>query len=141
MCLTCLAWPGAALAQVVSYAFVPNWAGPTKAVVIDTTTHTIVPSTIVTSSSPTTAAASPDGRVVYLLSDRLHVVDVPQTNITIVGTGASRTLQLTASPNANGTALIGFHAGAGLWSHSRSIALTVNPVNDPPTITPLARNR
>jgi YVTN family beta-propeller protein len=74
--------PGAAEAQVVSYAFVPNWSGPTKAVVIDTTTHTIVPSSISTPSSPTTAAASPDGRVVYLLSDRLHVVDVRTRTIT-----------------------------------------------------------
>jgi YVTN family beta-propeller protein len=68
--------PGAAEAQVVSYAFVPNWSGPTKVTVIDSTTHTVVPSNISTLSSAGAAAASPDGRVVYLLTDRLHVIDM-----------------------------------------------------------------
>jgi hypothetical protein len=49
--LISLICPGAAEAQVVSYAFVPNWSGPTKVTVIDTTTHTVVPSTISTASS------------------------------------------------------------------------------------------
>jgi YVTN family beta-propeller protein len=67
---------GAAEAQIRSYAFVPNMTGATNAVVIDTTTHTVVASTISTPYGPKSAAASPDGRVVYLVSDRIHVVNV-----------------------------------------------------------------
>ena len=68
----------------MSYAFVPNWTGPTKVTVIDTTTLAVVPSNISTLSSAQAAAASPDGRVVYLLTDRLHVIDM----VTMTETGS-----------------------------------------------------
>jgi YVTN family beta-propeller protein len=78
-------------AQVVSYAFVPNSAGPTKVTVIDTSTHTVSPSNIAT--APAVAAVpSPDGRVVYVLatSGTVEVVDVvTKTVIASIPVGAS----------------------------------------------------
>jgi YVTN family beta-propeller protein len=61
---------------------------------------------------------------------------LPQANITIVGTGASRTLQLTAAPNTSGTAVFGVSAedGAGR-RRSWGLVLTVHPINDAPTIS------
>jgi YVTN family beta-propeller protein len=79
-----VACPHAAVAQVTAYAFVPNGSGPTKVTVIDSSTHTIVPSSISTVSSVLTAGASPDGRVVYLLDDGVTVVDV--VTKTVIGT-------------------------------------------------------
>jgi YVTN family beta-propeller protein len=77
-----LVCPAAVAAQVASYAFVPNSAGPTKVTVIDTRTHTVVPSSIAT--APAVAAVpSPDGRVVYVLatSGTVEVLDVVTTTV------------------------------------------------------------
>jgi YVTN family beta-propeller protein/autotransporter-associated beta strand protein len=73
-----LAPPGAALAQVKSYAFVPNHLDD-NVTVIDTSGPSVVASAVPTGSSPFSATASPDGRLVYVantLGNTITVIDV-----------------------------------------------------------------
>src|SRR5207245_2065614 len=64
---------------------------------------------------------------------------VPIGNITMSGSGSNRTMAITPVTNQNGTATITITVtdpeGA---SASTSFVLTVNPVNDPPTISSVA---
>src|SRR5438034_32175 len=64
---------------------------------------------------------------------------VPDANIVFGGSGPSRTLTLMPAANQSGTATIAITvADPDGASASRSFVLTVNPVNDPPTISSLA---
>lgn len=59
-------------------------------------------------------------------------------NIVFGGAGASRTVTLTPSPNTSGTSLITVSVSDGSSSPaSTSFLVTVNPVNDPPTLSPI----
>ena len=60
---------------------------------------------------------------------------VPDGNIVFGGTGANRTVTITPAANANGTATITVSVSDGQASSSSVFLLTVNPVNDPPTIS------
>jgi YVTN family beta-propeller protein/autotransporter-associated beta strand protein len=74
--------------------------------------------------------------ILTAVNESTNAALLPQANVSIVGAGASRTLQLTTVPHASGTSLVGIRASDGaLRSTGRSILLTVNPVNDPPTIS------
>ena len=63
---------------------------------------------------------------------------VPNGNIVFGGNGANRTLTVTPAANQNGTANITVTVSDGLLSTPTSFQLTVNAVNDSPTITTLA---
>ena len=60
---------------------------------------------------------------------------VPAENIVFGGSGASRTVTVTPAANQSGTATIPLSLSDGFASASDSFVLTVNPVNDPPTIS------
>src|SRR5436309_1698295 len=63
---------------------------------------------------------------------------VPDANIVFGGSGPNRTLTLMPAANQSGTASITITvADPDGASASRSFLLTVNPVNDPPTISSL----
>ena len=60
------------------------------------------------------------------------------SSVTVNGNTATRTVNIALLPNASGTAKITLIAsdGAGGFA-TKQFTLTVNPVNDPPTITPI----
>ena len=66
-------------------------------------------------------------------SDNVGVI--PNANISIVGTGANRTVQVTPEPNQSGAAIITLTVSDGVNSTPRSFQVTVNTVDDAPTIT------
>jgi|GEM_PF-2565095 len=68
-------------------------------------------------------------------SDNQHVV--PNGNITISGSGSARQVVVKPAPNAYGTALITITVTDGGNQTTETFTLTVNSVNDPPTITEL----
>ncbi|MEA3213458.1 MAG: hypothetical protein QOE70_6515 [Chthoniobacter sp.] len=63
---------------------------------------------------------------------------VPDANIVLGGSGASRTVLVTPAANQSGTATITVTVSDGAASASDTFLLTVNAVNDPPTISDLA---
>ncbi len=63
---------------------------------------------------------------------------VPLGNIVLGGTGANRTITITPAANQSGTATITVTVSDGALSASDTFLLTVNPVNDAPTITPIS---
>jgi hypothetical protein len=58
---------------------------------------------------------------------------VPNTNITVHGSGSSRTVRLVPLANASGTATITLTVSDGVATASDSFVLMVAAVNDPPT--------
>jgi hypothetical protein len=62
---------------------------------------------------------------------------VPTANMTIGGTGTDRTLTVTPALNQSGTATITVSVSDGQLSASSSFVLTVNAMNDTPTIAAL----
>ncbi len=60
---------------------------------------------------------------------------VPNGNLVLTGSGASRLLTITPAANRSGTTLITVTANDGTSSFSRSFMLTVNPINDVPSIS------
>src|SRR5436190_1631340 len=63
---------------------------------------------------------------------------VPNGNIAFGGSGANRTVTVSPAPNQSGTATITVTVSDGQLSANDSIVLTVNAVNDPPTISNIA---
>ncbi|MBU3665734.1 MAG: tandem-95 repeat protein, partial [Chthoniobacterales bacterium] len=63
---------------------------------------------------------------------------VPDANIVIGGSGTNRTVTVTPAGNANGTATITINVSDGNAMTSTRFLLTVNAVNDPPTISNIA---
>jgi len=59
---------------------------------------------------------------------------VPQANVVFGGSGASRTVTVTPVANASGLAQITVSVSDGQLSASRQFTLTVNSVNDAPTL-------
>jgi hypothetical protein len=60
---------------------------------------------------------------------------VPESNIMFGGSGANRTVTVTPIPNQNGTATITLSVSDGALTTTDTFVLTVNPVNDAPTLT------
>jgi hypothetical protein len=60
---------------------------------------------------------------------------VPTANIVLGGSGANRTVTVTPAVNQSGTATITVSVSDGSASTSATFLLTVNPVNDAPTIS------
>src|SRR6266513_2869094 len=63
---------------------------------------------------------------------------VPNGNIVFGGSGSNRTITVTPAANQSGTATITVTVSDGQLSASTSFVLTVNPLNDPPTISSIA---
>ena len=63
---------------------------------------------------------------------------VPNGSIVLGGSGASRTLVVMPAANQNGTTTITVQISDGSATASDSFALTVNPVNDPPTLADIS---
>jgi poly(3-hydroxybutyrate) depolymerase/PKD repeat protein len=63
---------------------------------------------------------------------------VPNANITFGGSGASRTVSITPAANQSGTATITVTVSDGTTTASDTFILTVNAVNDTPTINDIA---
>ncbi|PAW65870.1 MAG: hypothetical protein B9S34_09555 [Opitutia bacterium Tous-C1TDCM] len=63
---------------------------------------------------------------------------VPNANIVISGTGANRTVTVTPAANQSGSATITLTANDGALTATSTFVLTVNAVNDAPTITSIA---
>jgi hypothetical protein len=60
---------------------------------------------------------------------------VPVANIVLDGTGINRTVTVTPAANQSGTATITLTVSDGVLATSQSFIVTVNPVNDLPTIS------
>jgi subtilisin-like proprotein convertase family protein len=63
---------------------------------------------------------------------------VPTNNIVFGGSGANRTVTVSPAPNQNGTATITVSVSDGQFTVSTNFLLTVNAVNDPPTVSSIA---
>jgi len=63
---------------------------------------------------------------------------VPNANIAFSGTGANRTVTLTPAANAFGSAQITLSVSDGDLNASQTFTLTVNSVNDAPTLSPIS---
>ena len=63
---------------------------------------------------------------------------MPLANITLAGSGANHTVQVTPLPNQFGTAVITVSVNDGSNTTSTTFQLNVTSVNDPPTITAIA---
>ncbi len=62
---------------------------------------------------------------------------VPNGSIVFAGSGASRTVRVTSTANASGIAQITVGVSDGVLSTNRTFTLTVNSVNDAPTLAAL----
>ncbi len=67
-----------------------------------------------------------------------NAVLVPSTNIVLGGSGSNRTVTITPAANQYGTTTITLTVSDGSLIAEKSFILTVNPVNDAPTISSLA---
>ncbi|MEY2407860.1 MAG: large repetitive protein, partial [Verrucomicrobiota bacterium] len=63
---------------------------------------------------------------------------IANTNIFFDGNGASRSVTLMPSPDQFGVTLITLTVADGAATNSTSFLVTVNPVNDPPALAPIA---
>ena len=60
---------------------------------------------------------------------------VPQASISLGGSGANRTLTITPAAHQSGAAVITLTVSDGKLTDTDTFTVTVNPLNDPPTIT------
>lgn len=63
---------------------------------------------------------------------------IPNANVVFGGSGANRTVSATPLPNQSGVAVITVTVSDGMDTDSADYTVTVNPLNDAPTITALA---
>src|SRR5688572_28763150 len=63
---------------------------------------------------------------------------VPTSNIVFGGSGANRTVTITPAANQSGTSTITVTVGDGTGTASDTFVLTVNAINDAPTISDIA---
>lgn len=63
---------------------------------------------------------------------------VPPANVVLGGSGANRTVSITPAANQSGTSTITLTVSDGTTTSTDTFVLTVNPVNDLPTITDVA---
>src|SRR6185503_3495217 len=59
----------------------------------------------------------------------------PNANIVFGGSGANRTVNVTPAPNQSGNTIISVNVNDGSATSSTSFVLSINAVNDPPTIS------
>ena len=63
---------------------------------------------------------------------------VADSGLAFGGSGTDRTLLITPVANQSGTTTVSLSVGNPWWTRTYTFTVTVNPVNDPPTITPFA---
>lgn len=100
-----------------------------QAVNEDTTTSALA----FTISDLETAAAS-----LTVSGNSTNLALLPIANIVFGGSGGSRTVTLTPASNVNGVSTVTISVSDGTNSVSTAFTFTVNPINDPPTISALA---
>lgn len=98
------------------------------------TTNEDVP---VTMSFSVSDPAWPAGSLVLGASSSNSSV-VANTGLGFGGSGSSRTLTITPVANQSGSTTISLSVENPRWRRTYTFTVTVNPVNDPPTITPFA---
>ena len=91
-----------------------------------------VPTINFTLSDPETDAAN-----LTLSRSSSNPALLPVANIVFGGSGAARTLSLTPAPNQSGSATVTITVSDGFDETTTTVELTVTPVNDLPTITPI----
>lgn len=109
------------------------------------------PPTVTGLSSQTGNEDTPLGPIAFTINDletpaSSLVLSVTSANTSVIqnsgivfgGSGTSRTLTLTPVLNASGSSLITVTVSDGSNSRSQEFNYTVNAVNDPPVITPIA---
>ncbi len=79
------------------------------------------------------AETPPASLVVSASSDNPTLI--PNTNLTLAGSGASRTVQASPEPDGNGTAIITLHVDDGADVTTITFSVNINPLNDVPSIT------
>ena len=89
-----------------------------------------IPFTVSTADAPAYA--------VTLSGSSSNATLVPATNIVFSGAGTNRSVTITPARDLSGTNLITLVASSGAGTASRSFTLTVNAVNDLPTINPIS---
>ncbi len=108
------------------------------------------PPTISNIPDQTTDEDTPRGPISFTISDAETVASslilsaassnltlMPLDNIALAGNGTNRTVTLIPADNQSGSAAITVTVSDGDLSTSDSFVLTVNPVNDAPTISPI----
>lgn len=63
---------------------------------------------------------------------------VPANAVTVAGAGSDRTVTITPPANRSGSAIVAVVVSDGALFATNTFVLTVNPVNDPPTIAAIA---
>jgi len=58
------------------------------------------------------------------------------SSINFGGSGVNRTVTISSAPNQSGTTMITLNVGDGTTFSTTSFQLTINPINDPPTLLP-----
>lgn len=102
-------------------------------------------------ANQTIAEDTPTAPLSFTVSDREMAPDflslngtssdsglVPPGNFAFGGSGSNRTVTITPAANQSGTATITLSVSDGQFTTSTNFTLTVNAVNDPPTLNPLA---
>ena len=101
---------------------------------VDTTTNEDVAAVLtLTLSDPDTAAGS-----LTVTATSGNTALLPQTGVVVTGTTATRTLTLTPAAQQNGLVAIDVTVSDGTLTSTVSLDLTVNAVNDVPTISAIA---
>jgi gliding motility-associated-like protein len=108
------------------------------------------PPTISSIAAQTTAENTPTNAIAFTVGDAETPVAsltvtasssntslVPVANIVFGGSGANRTVTINPGASQSGTATVTITVNDGASSTSTSFDLTVTPVNDAPTITPI----
>jgi type VI protein secretion system component Hcp len=85
--------------------------------------------TVTVSDNETPAAA------LSLTRTSSDTILLPLSGILLSGSGSSRTVTLTPAPNESGSADVTLTVSDGALSSSTSFTLTVDPINDPPTVS------
>jgi predicted outer membrane repeat protein len=80
---------------------------------------------------------SPAGSLIVTASSNNQTL-VPDANITLGGSGGNRTINITPAANQNGSAIITVVASDGSLTGQDTFTLTVNPVNDAPTVSDIS---
>lgn len=124
------------LSEPITVVFNVNNALPTIGDITDKSTNEDTQTALIgfNVSDTETAAGS-----LVVTATSANTTLVPNANIVLGGTGATRTLLITPAANASGSTLITVTVTDALGgSKTDTFTLTVNPVNDAPVITDIA---
>ncbi|MFZ5814412.1 MAG: tandem-95 repeat protein [Bacillota bacterium] len=108
----------------------PTITGPSDQTIQEDTSTGPVPFTVGDAETPADS--------LLLSATSLNPEIVPVSNIFLSGSGTDRTIRVTPSPNAFGTATIEIQASDGMDVRTKQFKVYVTAVNDPPTISAIA---